>query len=262
MHPHHQASIHNLIALFRDEPGILAIILGGSVAKGLARADSDIDAILVVTEEKHAALSAANRLSECVWGHCTYEGGYFDLKYTTLPYLYALAARGSEPSRNAFASAVRLHGGDEALDRLLAAIPVFQRNEKDEKMLSFYSALDLNAGYFWGASVNNPYLRVRAASDIVLFGLRLLLQHSEVLFPCHKALLDTVAALASKPAGIVDKAEAFLTYLTDDAKNEFVNAILDFIDYVPPADYTVPLTRFIDDNELWWYKQRPVIAEW
>jgi hypothetical protein len=129
-------------------------------------------------------------------------------------------------------------------------------------MLSFYSALNLSNGYFWSMSKDNAYLRIRAASDIVLYGLRLILQNNEILFPCHKALLETVAKLENKPEDIIKKAECFISNLTDESKNEFVSAVLEFIDYTPPEDYAEIATRFIDDNEIWWYKHRPNIAEW
>ena len=54
---------------------MIAVVLDGSVVKGNARTDSDIDAIVVVTEDKFAELKAQNRLTEVIGGHCTYEGG-------------------------------------------------------------------------------------------------------------------------------------------------------------------------------------------
>jgi len=95
MFEHHKKSIENLIEYFKNDPDIISIVLGGSVAKGLERADSDIDAIIVVTDEKYAALEKENRIAECIYGYCPYENGYFDIKYTTIDYLEALAARGA-----------------------------------------------------------------------------------------------------------------------------------------------------------------------
>ena len=259
---HHKESINNLIKYFENNSSVISVVLGGSVAKNCARPDSDIDAIVVVTDEKHAALEKDNKLAECIFGHCTYEKGYFDIKYTTMGYLKAVAEKGSEPSRNAFLSSVCILGENEEVLDLIKRIPVFQKHEKSDKMLSFYSALMLNKGYFWGLSNNNTYLKSKVASDIVLFALRLLLQHNEVLFPCHKALLETVGKLENKPQSIIEKVDCFLTGLTDESKNDFVDTVLGFIDYTPPNNHAEVLTRFIDDNELWWYKQRPVIAEW
>ncbi len=262
MYDHHRQSIDNLISYFDGDPDVIAIVLGGSVAKGLARPDSDIDAIIVVTDERHAALTKENRLSECITGHCTYEGGYFDLKYTTKAYLKAVAEHGSEPSRNAFVSAQCLVSRDEEIAVLLEQVPVFQQSEKPDKLLSFYSALVLNNGYFWNVSKDNPYLRLRAVGDIVLFGIRLLLQDREVLFPCHKALLQTVSRLSDKPEDIMGVTERFLSIPTNETRKAFVELITSSISFKPPEDFSHILTRYVEDNELWWYKHRPNIAEW
>lgn len=259
---HHKKSLENLINYFQRDADIISIILGGSVAKNCARADSDIDVIIVVTNEKYASLQKENRLSECIFGHCTYENGYFDVKYTTIDYLQAVAERGSEPSRNAFMSSVCVFGNNNEVANLIKLIPVFQKQDKSEKMLSFYSAFNLNYGYFWSVSKDNAYLKTKVASDIVLFGLRLILQNGEVLFPCHKALMETVEKLVNRPTHVLDKAGNFLRELTDESKNVFVNGVLEFISYTPPDNYAEILTRFIDDNELWWYRERPNIAEW
>ncbi len=262
MYPHHAKAIENLTALYSPDPDILAIFLAGSVAKGLERPDSDIDAILVVTDERHRLLAAENRLSECVFGHCPYEKGYFDLKYTTRAYLRAAAEHGSEPSRNAFIGARCLFTRDPGLPVIAAAIPVFQQSEKQDKLLSFYSAFRLNTGFFFNSAGDDPYLRTRAAADAVLFGLRLLLEENEVLFPCHKALTATVRRLPINTAPLLEAAARLLTGPTMDARTAFVDALHAAVVYRPPVDYAGILTRYIDDNELWWYKHRPVIAEW
>ena len=72
MFKHHEESIQNLIAYFSDDQSVLAIILGGSVAKGIERADSDIDAAVVVTDQYYTELVKESRLSEDIFGHCTY----------------------------------------------------------------------------------------------------------------------------------------------------------------------------------------------
>ena len=262
MYEHHRQSIENLVAYYQEDRDVIAVLLGGSIAKGLERPDSDIDAIVVVSDSRHIDLEKSNCLSECIRGHCTYESGYFDIKYCTESYLTALAEYGSEPSRSAFLSSRCLFTRNGNIQSLIEKIPVFQKHEKPEKMLSFYSAFNLSYGYFWKCSNNNLYLRTRVLSDIVLFGFRLLLQENEVLFPCHKALSQTVSRLQNKPDNILQKANDLMTRPTDETKGEFVRSILEFIQYEPPKDLSTVLTRFIDDNELWWYKHRPVIAEW
>lgn len=105
MYLHHVESIEKLKEYFLSMEGLIAIVLDGSVVKGNARADSDIDAILVVTEEKYRELAAQNRLAEVIPGYCTYEGGYFDVKYKTKEILRRAAQFASEPTRNAYVKA-------------------------------------------------------------------------------------------------------------------------------------------------------------
>lgn len=51
---HHRKAIENLIEYFKPNKEVYAVVLGGSVAKGLARPDSDIDALIIVSNEEHA----------------------------------------------------------------------------------------------------------------------------------------------------------------------------------------------------------------
>ena len=90
MYKHHQDSINNFINIYKDNLEIIAAILGGSVAKGKERIDSDVDIMLIVSDEKYEELTKQNRLSEVITDNCTYEKGYFDIKYFTKDYLTKL----------------------------------------------------------------------------------------------------------------------------------------------------------------------------
>ncbi len=261
MYQHHIDSIEKLKAYFAKQSGIVALVLGGSVAKGKERPDSDLDALVIVTDERFAEQEAKGVLSECVMGECTYEDGYFDIKYSTANYLRALVDKGSEPSRNAFLGCKILWCDDPEVAALIERVPQYPAHEREEKRLSFYATLELNAGYFWDVSNDNIYLRTRTCADVVLFGLRLVLAEHGVLFPCHKALFATVAELPGTEA-LLQHATNLLREPTDERKQAFMDELKGCITYVPPENYAVVLTRFIDDNELWWYKDRPVITEW
>jgi Nucleotidyltransferase domain len=52
--PHHQRVIDRLIDLFQNDPRFPAMIVGGSVAKGRARPDSDVDVMLIATDDEYA----------------------------------------------------------------------------------------------------------------------------------------------------------------------------------------------------------------
>ncbi len=51
IYPQHQRAIDRLSAAYSDDPRFLALIIGGSVAKGFARPDSDVDFMIVATDE-------------------------------------------------------------------------------------------------------------------------------------------------------------------------------------------------------------------
>lgn len=264
MYKHHEESIHHLVDMFAGNPDVLAIILGGSIAKGRERIDSDIDAIIIVEESMYQDLKRENRLSECIFGHCTYEHGYFDLKYFTKDYIMKASQKGSEPTRNSFIGAKCIFSRDAEIEDIIKKIPVYPVWEKEDKILSFYSALLLNNGFFWGEAqkANDLFLKTRVATDIVLFGMRMLLAYNEKLFPCQKWLMRIAAELDKRPEDIVAKANAFLQMMNDETKDDFVNAILSFCHWNIPENYTVTLTRFVEDHEQWWYNLRPNIAEW
>ena len=52
MRPHHKESIEKLIESIKQDERFLALIIGGSVAKGMEREESDIDVVLIATDEE------------------------------------------------------------------------------------------------------------------------------------------------------------------------------------------------------------------
>lgn len=148
-YPHHRKALEELVRIFSSKDGVIALVLGGSLARGRERADSDIDAMAVVTdafyEEKKRELHTAEMIS---MGDCAYPGGYFDLKYMTKDYIRDAANKGSEPTRSSFLGSKVLFSADPEVTELVGKIPIFQKQEVEEKMLSFYSDLQLSYGIF------------------------------------------------------------------------------------------------------------------
>lgn len=102
MYKHHRDSINNLINLYKEDEHVIALFLGGSLAKGMEKETSDIDAMVILSDEKYEIYSQEGKLSECISDYCTYDGGYFDIKYFNKDYLVQAARKGSEPTRNSF----------------------------------------------------------------------------------------------------------------------------------------------------------------
>lgn len=262
MHQHHIDSIQNLVDYFSDRDEIIAVILGGSVAKGLERPDSDIDGMIVVTDEYYAKRKAEHALAEVIRGQCTYEAGYFDLKYYNKEWLEVAAKQGSEPARNAYLKSRVLFTKDPEIEELVKAIPVFQKQEKNEKLLSFYSDLHYAYYYFWNCKPIDPYQKVRTASEIVYCCYRIILQENEILFPCNRNLERAVEQCPGKPEGIIELAHDFLTKMDDASAKALVEATLGWMSYEPPKDHREIMTCYVADFELWWKNPRPFIHEW
>lgn len=266
MFPHHEASIRKMEELFRSQPDVIALILGGSVARGTARSTSDIDAMAILDGDSLEDRHRPRPRSESIQGLCTYPDGYFDIKYYTKGFLESAADHGSEPTRNAFVGARVLFSSDPDVERLVQRIPVYPEDLRREKIHSFLGGLALNAFYFWEEAERegDPYLMARSSSDIALYGLRLLLAHNRSLFPSHKRLLAAVASAPEKPEGIVEACRTMLREPTREHKDAFVLPILGFTEwgFDLRTDFGLALTRFIDDNELWWHLGRPNVAEW
>lgn len=261
---HHKDTLDKYVLENRNDEGILAIILGGSLARGTARPDSDIDLLICITDERYACIEQAAQLNQCIVEESFYKGGYYDIKYCTLDYLIKCADHGSEPARNAYAKSKVVFSRQPGVEEIVARIPVFQKAEQAEKLFSFYSTLELSHAYYWDHCVvgqDNPYFKVRIAADIVMCGLRLFLQEREVLFPCQRRLPHAVR-LQQGGAALADAADQFMRTLSDADEKAFVSAVKAQLRYQPPQSHDEVLSRHVTDVELWWYKNRPNLAEW
>ena len=177
MYKHHEESIENMKEFFRNQ-GVIALILIGSVAKGTERENSDLDCAVILSQEEYAKKEKDNITSETVEGLCTYEGGYFDVKYMTKEYLKELSEKGSEPARNTFTKSRILFCSDTEIEGILPRIPVFQTREKEEKLLSFYSDFWLNYYYFLKSCPIDGYMKMHTIAEIIYSVYRMVLQEN------------------------------------------------------------------------------------
>ena len=116
---HHRRAIDRLVETYRDDPEFRGLIIGGSVAKGFARDDSDVDFLIIATDESFERRLAARDLFINRTDLCDYEHGFVDGKIINLAYLEDLAERGNEPSRAAFQGAFAAYSHIPDLDALL-----------------------------------------------------------------------------------------------------------------------------------------------
>lgn len=262
MYQHHKESLRIMEQYFSKKKDVIALIFGGSVAKGCERIDSDLDAMVIVSESDYKKKCEQNKTAETIDGLCTYEGGYFDVKYMTKQYLREAAEKGSEPTRNSFMKAKVLFTKDEEIRSLIEKIPVFQENETEEKMRSFYADFWVNYYYFLKSCPIDGYMKVHVVNEIIYSVYRMILQDHQILFPSNRRLEEFVEQISEETKQIVIVGKEFADTKMVDKADKFVELFFQHVTYPFSKDISEVLSRYTKDFEQWWREQRPNINEW
>ena len=90
----------------------------------------------------------------------------------------------------------------------------------------------------------------------------MVMQDREVLYPCSKSMGKYIERMENKPPRVLELCARFVEDPTTENMKSFVDYVLENIEYTPPKDFHEIGTQFLADNEQWWYKHRPFIAEW
>jgi hypothetical protein len=250
------------IALVRDrlmaDPDVVALIVIGSVARGEARDRSDVDLVVVLTEEAARQRAARSELSfrpDDLGVGIHVGGGFVDESF-----LRDVAARGPEPSRYAFLKARLVFSRSPAIAGLLERIPVYQESERLEKMISFVSQLPVHLSYLQlGEYSGNAWLLAQTASELVLFGGRLILAHNRILFPNRKQFIRVLATAPERPDGVMEMADALMAAPAIANAKRFHDAVMAFHDWPQAPDG--PWARFQIDRETNWRAGRAALAD-
>ncbi|HEY0945599.1 MAG TPA: nucleotidyltransferase domain-containing protein [Opitutaceae bacterium] len=252
METHHADSIANLVREFERNPTIKALLLGGSLAHGFARPDSDIDVAIIVSAEALAARRDGGRLHYNNRSLCTYDG-YIDGKYMDVDFLRLVAARGSDPIRYAFEGNRVLFSRVAGLEQLLAEIVRYPVAEKSARRERFAAQLLAWRWYYGeGGRQENAYLLTLAVQKLVLFTCRMVLNENERLYPYHKWMRRVTLAAPRQPAGLGDVLDRLLREHSWEFVDRHVRDMLAFagLDFAA-CDAAWP-TLFMRDTELRW----------
>jgi hypothetical protein len=262
MHPHHAQSIQNVIAAFESDPAVVALLLGGSLAHGFARPDSDIDITIVVGADDYELRRRESRLHYVNHALCTYAGGYVDGKYVDEGFLRRVAERGSDPARYAFDGARVLFSRAAALETLLADIGRYPVAEKRERIERFTAQL-LAWRWYHGEALRqqSDYLLQLSLHKLVLFGARIVLAENELFFPYHKWMLRVLEAAPRRPPALLADIQSLLRSPPRATVEAYCQALLDFIGVDDGAASRAWPMRFMTDTELRWLHSEPSIDD-
>jgi predicted nucleotidyltransferase len=258
---HHKQAIANLVKRFQQDVDYLAVIIAGSVAKGLAREDSDIDCYLVVNDELFEERKQRDQLFYYAKEGCDYKGGYYDGKIINYAFLRAAAERGSEPTRASFEGAFVGFSRIPELSELVSRIAIYPEANREKNFTDFFAQVELYGGYFAdrALTLNNTYLLSHAVSQVALFGGRLILAYNRIMFPCHKSMMTTLEKAPEKPESYMELQELMLRNPNKETINAFVECIRSFYDWgITPSE---SVSRFILNNEWNWLDHEPPISD-
>jgi hypothetical protein len=260
MRPHHERAVGALADHFAALEGHLAVIIGGTVAKGVAGEFADIDCMLVVSEDLYREHEARGQLTYFSTAFCDYPGGYVDGKIIDMAYLRAATERGNEPTRAAFIGAFTAYCADPEIDKLITKIPVYPVAKQADKMRAFSAQFETAYWYLGeGAKRGDSYLVTHATSDLVLYGSRLILAHNQILYPYHKLLMAALESAPEKPDGLMALIRAALAEPGVESARPFYDAIRAFRQWNdPPEPWN---ERFMRDTEWAWLNGTPYIGD-
>ncbi len=259
---HHAESIANVVRAFEADATTQAVILGGSLAHGYARPDSDIDVLIVVDAIDYRQRAQEGRLVHADRTLCTYEGGYVDCKYLDVDFLASVAAHGSDPARYAFRDARILFSRIDGLPRLVAATARYPVEETPDRMTRFTAQLLAWRWYFGeSARLQDRYLEVVALHKVVLFACRLVLAANERLYPYHKWLRREVARAPRRPLDFLERIDSVLDERTVPLVDELCRETLAFYGIDEDLANASWPDHFLQDTELAWTSGQPAIDD-
>ena len=258
---HHRRAIDNLVSEYHHDERFLAVIIGGSVAKGFARDDSDVDFMIVASDGEYERRFAERDLFINRTDLCDYDKGFVDGKIINLAYLEEAANRGNEPTRAAFTGSFAAYSHIPDLDNLLATIPVYPDGGHAERQKAFYSMSFIQHWLMQEAERHgNRYTMTRAASQLSLFAGRLILAHNRLLFPYHKWFARTLEGAQDKPQDFMRHFDALLESPNGRNATALFECVRNHRDWgVSDLD---AFTWFMTDVEWAWMSEATPMEDW
>lgn len=258
---HHRRAIDRLVDEYRDDTRFDALIIGGSVAKGFARPDSDVDFLIVATDDEFEQRRKQHDLFINRTDLCDYDGGFVDGKIINHAYLEELADKGNEPSRAAFQGAFAAYSHLAGLDALLQTIPVYPEHDRERRIKAFYSMAFIQHWLIHESfRHDNRYTIARAASQLALFSGRLILAYNRTLFPYHKWLTRTLESVEHKPVDLLSDIDALLERPSAENANALFQSVKDFQDW--GVSDLEAYTWFMTDVEWAWMSETTPMEDW
>ncbi|HEX2944421.1 MAG TPA: nucleotidyltransferase domain-containing protein [Clostridia bacterium] len=251
MYLHQEETLKNASEKLKTRDDVLGLLVAGSVAHGFASETSDVDIMILISDENYNARLKSGEMTYYETESSTYKGGYVDGKYICKGFMKKVAESGSEPARFAFDGSKVVFSKIEGIEELIEKIVRYPVERKQENIKRFRGQLEAWRWYCNEAlSKSNEYLLNLAISNLVLFGGRMLLANNETLYPYHKWFLKVLESMENKPENIMKLIENI--YASKDAASvdAFYKSVTDFVPFEMDG-FNWP-NQFARDTELTW----------
>lgn len=261
MYRHHQSTLDALAAQLQPDEDVIALLLAGSIAKGWEREDSDVDVIIVNTDQAFEAHLAKNEVAYFNRDIATYEGGYIDGKYINKQFLYDVISQGSEVAKSAFLGAKVVFSRDDEIGGLLEQVCAYPEADRERKIRSFVAQVMLWRWYVSEAEKRSDrYLLLQSTSELVLFGSRLMLAYNRLIYPYHKWLRRQLEKADDLPENFFTLMDATLENPGFETANAYAESLLQFQDWDVSLEKAIVL--FLHDREWNWRETKAPIHDW
>jgi predicted nucleotidyltransferase len=258
--PQHERLIVRACERFSTDPELLALVVGGSVAHGLASPASDLDVMLVFPDAAAEARYEQGRLTFFDDTLADYEGGYLDGKVISPSFIDEVALHGSEPARWAFEDAFVAFSRVEGLEERIAAAATYPELEHEEKLRDFVAHVMLMGWFMPEAEKRHDrYLASFASSRLALYAGRTVLALNHMLYPHHKWFLWQLERAPRKPDDLLAQIDALLARPSSETAGELAASVTAFAGLEMPMSEAV--SRFMRRSEWNWRDGRPPLED-
>lgn len=238
----------------------LAVILSGSLVRGWGDEHSDVDLLVMVTDEGYANRLKQHTTAVYDESFATYEGGAIDAKFLNRDYFEHAREHAIEATRNAFFGARVAWSRIDGVDQLVREIGTFPEQGVDERIARFTAQLEAARWYITQADKRqNLYLAQWSGTRAILFAARTILAHNRMLFPFHKWLLQALEEAPDKPAGLLDAIHAVTRSPSAATIDPLCDLVMQHHDW--PTDPGGWPEAFIRDTEQVWLRQTPGVED-
>lgn len=244
-----QITIDKIIEFAGNNKDILAVLLCGSIADGTGTDNSDVDVIVITTDDSFQK----NRLNkEYFWGS-DFDSNAFpvevDGKILPESFLYDVWKNGSENIQSTLSKAKLIYSKDNILNFTVPAGEMSD-NYKTEQIRKFYSMMK-SSRFGYDKTNGNIFYLHKLIHDTIYYACRLVLTYNGRYFPCVKNVLKEISQCKAVPDNFEDRINKLLSTYSESDLEDFYQTVDLFI-----QDYHFDnkiRKGYVIENELFWF---------